>query len=134
LIERPYPSETFLASKQDGGIVYNGKYQLALFSWGVGVDPDDSWLYACDQQPPDGENSTFWCDPKVDAAEKDALSTFDRARRKVDYVIVQREIAENVPMIFLFAQRRADVYSVYFSGFAPAPTFAYWNAWQWRMF
>jgi len=134
LIERPYPSEKFLASKQDGGIVYNGKYQLALFSWGVGVDPDDSWLYACDQQPPEGENSMFWCDPKVDAAEKDALSTFDRARRKIDYEIVQREIAENVPMIFLFAQRRADTYSVYLSGFAPAPTFAYWNAWEWRMF
>jgi peptide/nickel transport system substrate-binding protein len=74
LIERPYKAETFLASKQDGGIVYNGKYQLASFSWAVGVDPDDSWLYACNQQPPEGENSMFWCDPKVDAAEEDACN------------------------------------------------------------
>jgi peptide/nickel transport system substrate-binding protein len=133
LVQRPYPSETFLASEQAGGIVYNGKYQLASFRWAVGIDPDDSWLYACNQQPPEGENSTFWCDRKVDAAEDDALATFDIERRKKDYAIIQTEVAKQVPMIFLFAQRRADVYSDRFSGFKPSPTFAYWNAWEWQM-
>jgi peptide/nickel transport system substrate-binding protein len=133
LIERPYPAKAFLASKQDGGIVYNGKYQLASFSWAVGVDPDDSWLYSCNQQPPEGENSMFWCDPKVDAAEADALATFDIKRRRMDYAIVQTEIADEVPMVFMFAQRRADAYSKRFNGFKPAPTFAYWNSWEWQM-
>ena len=133
IIERPFPEEKLLASMQDGGIVYNGRYQLAMFTWGVGVDPDDSWLFACDQQPPRGENSMFWCDPKVDAAERDALGTFDVERRRRDYAIIQTEIADQVPMIFLYAQRRADAYSNLFSGFNPAPTFAFWNAWEWDM-
>jgi len=131
--ERPYPEERFLASLQSGGVVYNGRYQLAMFEWGVGLDPDDSWLYACDQQPPQGENSMFWCDPKVDAAERGALTTFDVAARRADYAVIQSEIADQVPMIFLYAQRRADAYSTRLAGFRPAPTFAYWNAWQWEM-
>jgi len=134
LIETPLASDTFLASKQAGGKVYNGKYQLAMFSWGVGIDPDDSWLYACNQQPPAGENSMFWCDPNVDAAEADALGTFDVRRRASDYAIIQNEIADQVPMVFLYAQRRADAYSTHFSGFAPAPTFAYWDSYRWQMF
>lgn len=131
--ERPYPEERFLSSLQSGGVVYNGRYQLAMFEWGVGLDPDDSWLYACDQQPPQGENSTFWCDPKVDAAERGARATFDVATRRSDYAVIQSEIADQVPMIFLYAQRRADVYSTRLVGFRPAPTFAYWNAWRWEM-
>jgi peptide/nickel transport system substrate-binding protein len=133
LIQRPYPSISFLASKQAGGIIYNGKYQLASFRWVSGINPDDSWLFSCNQQPPVGENSTFWCDRKVDAAEDDALATFDIERRKRDYAIVQTEVAEQVPMIYLFSQRRADVYSERFSGFKPSPSFAYWNSWEWQM-
>lgn len=133
IVERPYAEQRFLSSLQSGGVVYNGKYQLAMFDWGVGVDPDDSWLYACDQQPPTGENSMFWCDPKVDAAERDALGTFDVETRRRDYTVIQSEIADQVPMIFLYAQRRADAYSTRLTGFRPAPTFPYWNAWQWEM-
>lgn len=133
ITERPYAEEHFLSSKQAGGVIYNGAYQLAFFDWGVGIDPDDAWLYACDEQPPQGENSTSWCDPKVDAAERDALASFDVATRRRDYAIIQTEIADQVPMIFLFAKRRADAYSIQFTGFKPAPTFAYWNAWEWQM-
>ena len=133
VLQRPYPTAALLASPQAGGIVYSGKYQIALFSWAVGVDPDDSWLYGCDETPPQGENSMFWCDPKVNTAEADALSTFDVARRKADYAIIQDELANQVPMIFMYAQRRADVYTSRFYGFKPSPTFAYWNAWQWQM-
>jgi len=134
LTQKTYPAPLFFGAQQNGGIINGYKYQLAYFGWVNGVDPDDSSLYACDQFPPAGQNSLHWCDPKVDAAEKDALSTFDVARRKADYAIIQTELATQVPTIILFSERRADVHTVNFKGFKASPaTSAYWNSWEWSM-
>jgi len=134
LIQKTYPAPLFFGAQQNGGIINSYKYQLAYFGWVSGVDPDDSSLYACDQFPPAGQNNLHWCDPKVDAAEKDALSTFDIARRKADYAIIQTELATQVPTIILFSERRADVHTVNFKGFRASPaTSAYWNSWEWSM-
>jgi peptide/nickel transport system substrate-binding protein len=134
LTQKTYPAPLFFGAQQNGGIINSYKYQLAYFGWVSGVDPDDSSLYACDQYPPLGQNSLHWCDPKVDAAEKDALSTFDVARRKADYAIIQTELAEQVPSIILFSERRADVYTTNLKGFKASPaTSAYWNSWEWSM-
>jgi peptide/nickel transport system substrate-binding protein len=134
LTQKTYPAPLFFGAQQNGGILNSYKYQLAYFGWVAGVDPDDSSLYGCDQFPPAGQNSLHWCDLKVDAAEKDALSTFDVARRKADYAVIQTELATQVPTIILYAERRADVYSVNLKGFKASPaTSAYWNSWEWSM-
>ncbi|MDQ2818025.1 MAG: ABC transporter substrate-binding protein [Candidatus Eremiobacteraeota bacterium] len=132
--QKTYPATLFFAARQSGGVLNSGKYQLAYFGWGAGVDPDDSSLYRCNQFPPNGQNSLFWCDPKLDAAEKDALSTYDQEQRKRDYVITQTELTTQVPTIFLFAEQRLDVIPKAFHGFIPSPAeSANWNAWQWSM-
>ena len=134
LTQKTYPAPLFFGAQQNGGIINSYKYQLAYFGWVSGVDPDDSSLYGCDQFPPAGQNSLHWCDLKLDAAEKDALSTFDIARRKADYAIIQTELATQVPTIILFAERRADVHTVNFKGYKASPaTSAYWNSWEWSM-
>jgi peptide/nickel transport system substrate-binding protein len=134
LTQKTYPAPLFFGAQQNGGILNSYRYELAYFGWVSGVDPDDSSLYGCDQFPPAGQNSLHWCDPKVDAAEKDALSTFDITRRKADYAIIQTELATQVPTIILFAERRADVHTVNFKGFKASPaTSAYWNSWEWSM-
>lgn len=134
LVPRSYPDERMFASARDGGLLNSGKYDIAYFGWVFDVDPDDSSEYACNQKPPAGQNSLFWCDPIVDRAEADALATFDVQRRKRDYSRVQRQIADQVPTIFLFAERSVDVYSKRFSGFAPSPgESSFWNAWAWSM-
>jgi len=81
LTQKVYPSPLYFAAAQEGGIINDGKYQMAYFGWVSGVDPDNSSLYACDQFPPAGQNNLFWCDKKLDDAEKDTLGTFDQARR-----------------------------------------------------
>ena len=134
LTQKTYPAPLFFGAQQNGGILNSYKYNLAYFGWVSGVDPDDSSLYGCDQFPPAGQTSLHWCDPKLDAAEKDALSTFDIARRKADYAIIQTELATQVPTIILFAERRADVHTVNFKGYKASPaTSAYWNSWEWSM-
>jgi peptide/nickel transport system substrate-binding protein len=131
---KTYPASLFFASAQSGGILNGGKYQIAYFGWSSGVDPDDSSLYDCDQFPPRGQNDLFWCDPVLDRAEHDALTHMDQARRKRDYHIIATELGEQVPTIFLFAERRVDVVPVQFHGFRPSPAeSSNWNAYQWSM-
>jgi peptide/nickel transport system substrate-binding protein len=131
---RPLAETSMFNSARNGGLLNSGKYQMAYFGWVFDVDPDDSSQYACDQMPPTGQNSLFWCDMTLDAAEADALSSFDLARRKRDYAIVQRELATQVPTIFLFAERSIDVYSKRFTAFRPSPgESSFWNAWQWSV-
>lgn len=131
---RPLAETAMFDSARNGGLLNAGKYQLAYFGWVFDVDPDDSSEYACDQMPPTGQNSLFWCDQEVDAAEADALASFDTARRKRDYAIVQRQLATQVPTIFLFAERSIDVYSKRFTGFRPSPgESSFWNSWEWSV-
>ena len=134
LTQKQYPSSTFFAAAANGGILNNHKYQLAYYAWINGVDPDDSSLYMCKYFPPAGQNSLWWCDPKVDQLEVDALTTFDIERRKSDYYGIQEELVSQAPTIILFAERRVDVYNNHFKGYIPSPAeSADWNAWQWSM-
>jgi peptide/nickel transport system substrate-binding protein len=134
LTQKTYPASLYFASAQGGGIVNGGKFQLAYFAWAAGVDPDNSSLYACDQFPPAGQNNMFWCDKTLDAAEKDALSTFDQERRKRDYLIIERELIEQVPTIFIFNDNRIDAVSKRFHGYLPSPaTSAFWNSYDWSV-
>ena len=137
LTQKQYPSATFFAAGQNGGIVNNHKYQLAYFGWINGVDPDDSSLYLCNggkNFPPGGQNNLWWCDPKIDALEHDALSTFDVDQRKRDYFAIQEELVSQAPTFILFAEQRVDTFSDHFKGYIPSPAeSASWNSWQWSM-
>lgn len=132
--QKGYPANLFFASKQSGGILNGGKYQLAYYGWGSGVDPDNSSLYRCNQFPPKGQNSLFWCDPALEAAELDALSHMDEARRIKDYEVISTELGTQAPTVFLFAESRVDIVPKEFSGFKASPAeSAHWNAYQWEM-
>jgi len=134
ITQKSYPATIFFASAQGGGILNGGKYQLAYYGWVSGVDPDNSSLYRCNQFPPQGQNSLFWCDPAVEKAEIDALSTMDQERRKKDYQSISRELGEQAPTVFLFSERRVDVVPKQFQNFKPSPAeSAFWNAWEWSL-
>ena len=132
--QKTYPSPIFFASKQSGGILNSGRYQLAYYGWVSGVDPDNSSLYRCNQFPPQGQNSLFWCDPALESAEIDALGNMDQSRRTKDYQVISRELGEQAPTVFLFSERRVDVLSQQFQNFKASPAeSSFWNAWEWVM-
>jgi peptide/nickel transport system substrate-binding protein len=137
LTQKQYPSATFFAAAGNGGILNNHKFQLAYFGWINGVDPDDSSLYLCNggkNFPPGGQNNLWWCDPKVDALEHNALTTFDVEQRKKDYYAIQEELVDQSPTIILFAEQRVDTFNDHFKGYIPSPAqSASWNSWQWSM-
>jgi peptide/nickel transport system substrate-binding protein len=129
-----YPADIFFAPFQDGGIVQSGKYDVAFYAWVEGDDPDDYSLYGCDEFPPAGQNSMFWCDPTFSKADDAARRTYDQDQRKKYYAIAQYEIASQVPTIVQWFQRQIYITSTNFHGYKPAPaTSSNWNSWQWSM-
>jgi len=131
---KDYPSRQLLAPYGAGGVVFSGRYDAALFSWTAGADPDDSAEYMCDQIPPKGQNDMYWCDDKLDAAERGALSSYDRTVRKRYYSVIQSELASQSATIVLYFERQATVTPAGMRGFAPAPsTSNNWNSWEWSI-
>ncbi len=129
-----YPAEVFFAPYGSGGILFNGKYDVAFFAWVAPADPDDHSLYGCDEFPPQGQNVMFWCDPKVQAAELAGRASYDQATRKAAYAIEQSEIASQSATIIMWFQRVIHVTSPNLKGFIPAPaTTSNWNTWEWSM-
>ena len=129
-----YPAELFFANYGANGILNRGKYDIALYSWVAGDDPNNQSLYSGKFVPPTGQNTMFYVDPVVDKAEEAALSTYDRNERKRYYSIIQKEMAAQVPTIVLFYQRQIFVTSRNFKNFKPAPaTTSNWNTWEWEM-
>ncbi|HZV78458.1 MAG TPA: peptide ABC transporter substrate-binding protein [Candidatus Binatus sp.] len=129
-----YPTALFFADYQQGGILQTGKYDMAFFSWVAGVDPDDKSLYACASIPPNGQNDMYWCDPKIDATENLALSTYDQNVRKKYYLAIQKMLTTDSPTIFTWYVRSISVTSLNFQNFKPAPAVtSNWNTWEWEM-
>ncbi|HEY7993803.1 MAG TPA: peptide ABC transporter substrate-binding protein [Candidatus Eremiobacteraceae bacterium] len=129
-----YPTAVLEGSAGSGGVINNGRFDLAYTAWIAGVDPDDETLWACDQHPPIGWNQSFMCDPRVDTAERIALTKYDRETRKAAYWRVQELLAQDAPVIFMYYVNRDDAVRDGFGNYRPAPAVTeFWNTWQWQM-
>jgi len=127
-------SPIFFASAGEGGTLQAGKFDVALGAWINGVDPDDSTQYMCGQIPPNGQNNDRFCDKRLDAAERIALSSFDQAVRKRAYSQVQKIIAQELPSIIVGFAEEQDVANVDFAGYKPAhAATTFWNTWEWSI-
>lgn len=114
------------------GPLAGGRFALALDTVLTGYDPETSWFFRCDQAPPAGSNYARWCDPAADAAQNDALATFDQARRRRDYRTVQERVAADVPVAFLWQTAGLAVTPRTLRGFTPSPETPYYGVGSWR--
>ncbi|HET6894644.1 MAG TPA: peptide ABC transporter substrate-binding protein [Candidatus Baltobacteraceae bacterium] len=130
---KTYNYTLLYATKAMGGILNSGKYDLAEYAWISGADPDDSSGWMCDMVPPAGNNITQYCNPQFDAAQRDALAHFDRARRKKDYSITQKLLASDAPAAFQYYQRRRYALSTNLHDFTPNGISEGWNAYTWSL-
>ena len=126
-----YPSNLLYATYGGGGILSTGKYDTAFVDWYNGIDPDDSIQWECGYIPPSGQNFARWCDKAYDAAEQDALTSYERAARKAAYARAQMRLAADVPADFLYFIGRTDLISDRVTGYEPAPAVStFRNTWQ----
>jgi peptide/nickel transport system substrate-binding protein len=128
-----YPSDEFFDNSANG-VLQGGHYDVAGFSWEAASDPDDSPIYSADNMAPHGQNNLFWDNRVATAAMNDALQTIDQTRRKRDYVIVQQQLALDVPTIILYFARVPYVYNSDLKGFKPSPVIsAFWDPWDYSI-
>jgi len=135
-IDVPLKSYTYTmlyATKAEGGIQQNGKFDLTLLSWVAGADPDDSSLWMCSMVPPRGNNITHYCNARFDAAESTALTHVDRAIRKRAYATTQELLASDAPAAFQYYARLRYAMSPSLQNFAPNGPSEGWNAYRWSL-
>lgn len=134
LVVKNAPDSVLYAPAADGGVLASGAFDVMVQGWFNGVDPDDSGTFSCADRAPAGDDYTRLCDPRIDAAERRALSTYDPAERARDYVLIQRQIAQDRPMIFLWYAKRVDAANVDLRGYRPAHAVTtLWNTWDWSI-
>jgi peptide/nickel transport system substrate-binding protein len=128
------PSGQLYATLGAGGVEQSGKFDAIVENWENGADPDDSVLLSCSMKPPAGWNVYHFCSPDLDAAERTALTSYDRAIRANAYRRIQEILAEQLPFYVLWYQLQIDVVNTDLQNYKPARTVTpFWNTWQWAI-
>ncbi|HET9096975.1 MAG TPA: ABC transporter substrate-binding protein [Candidatus Baltobacteraceae bacterium] len=130
---KTYTYQMLYATKAEGGILSLGKFDLALWAWVAGADPDDSSQWMCAMAPPAGNNYPRYCNAQLDALERQALSTFDRGRRKAAYAKTQAILVHDSPAAFMFYQRLRYAMNPALQNFTPNGPSEGWNASDWSL-
>jgi len=122
----------FFAKAADGGVLDRGASDLATVSWIAGIDPDNGFLYRCDQVPPNGSNYAGYCSAEMDALQAQAIGTYDEGRRRELYARIENLVARDVPWIFLYNPRQRIASNLDLR--RPAGNFVdrFWHVGAWR--
>ncbi len=115
------------------GTLTRGRYDLALYPWVAGVDPDDSSQFTCNSRGANGYNQSGYCSAAMDDAQRVALVSYDPAARRRAYDRIERLLLADAPLAFLWWPRNVHALSPQFHGFAPNPVNEAWNAWEWSI-
>ncbi len=129
----PYLPNVFDAPASQGGILPRGRYDLALYGWFAGMDPDDSGQFTCDQRPPNGYDHSFYCSAEMDAAQRTALASYDERARKRAYARVEALLLRDVPIVFLGSPVAISALRDRVGGFAPTLVTQTANAQRWTL-
>jgi peptide/nickel transport system substrate-binding protein len=123
----------FVAPVDEGGPVYGGKFQMALYPFINGDDPDTTDQFACANVPPHGYNKSRICDPRIDALLRAAQLTFDQAARAALYRRLQVVLAEQLPIALLYQRRQINTFTTRLQGQTTSLSGAFWNAGAWSL-
>lgn len=130
---KTYTYQMLYATKAEHGILNSGKFDLALYAWVAGADPDNSSQWLCDMAPPAGNNDTQYCNPQLDGLERQALNTFDRSKRKAVYSQIEALLLRDAPAAFMFYPRLRYAMNPALQHFTPNGPSEGWNAYEWSL-
>ncbi len=121
-------AQLFLPSTR-GGTLASGAYDMAYVPFTMGSDPDDSSILTC-KGP---SNYMRYCNPQVDALEARALDEPLQPIRKQLYAQIERIVARDVPILYLFNADYIYAYRKRLGGFSPNAFLPTWNAAGWSV-
>jgi peptide/nickel transport system substrate-binding protein len=123
----------FVAPADEGGPVYGGKFNMALYPFVNGDDPDPTDQFACANVPPHGYNKSRICDPRIDALLKAGQRTFDIAKRKVIYAQLERLLYRELPIVLIYNRNEVDVFSDRLHEQSVSLDGVWWNVAHWSV-
>ncbi len=110
-----------------------GDFDLALWPWYAGVDPDDSSQFTCANVPPHGYDEARYCNPEMETLQNQALTHYDRSTRQKAYHGIEAILARDNPILAFWWQRQQEAVVSNLRGFDPNPVTESWNAWEWSL-
>jgi peptide/nickel transport system substrate-binding protein len=128
-----YLPNVYDSPASEGGILPGGRYDLALYGWYAGMDPDNSGQFTCDQRPPNGYDHSFYCSAAMDAAQRDALRFSDEGVRKRAYARIEALLLRDVPIAVLASPVALSALRDGVGGFSPTLVTQAANAQRWTL-
>ncbi|HEY6233610.1 MAG TPA: peptide ABC transporter substrate-binding protein [Candidatus Elarobacter sp.] len=122
-----------VAPVSEGGPVYGGKFQMALYPFVNGDDPDTTDQFACANVPPRGYNKSRICDPRLDALLARGQQTYDPARRKAIYSQLEARLYADLPIMLLYQRPILDVFTDRLQHQTNGLSTAWWNVGAWTL-
>ncbi len=123
----------FVAPASEHGPVYGGKFQMALYSFENGDDPDTTDQFACANVPPNGYNKSRICDPRIDALLARGLSTYDPAARAVTYRALQALLYRELPIALIYRRTQLNAFTDRLRNQTTSLSGAFWNVGAWSL-
>jgi peptide/nickel transport system substrate-binding protein len=123
----------FVAPANEGGPVYGGKFNLALYGFVNGDDPDTTDQFACANVPPGGYNKSRICDKRIDTLLRMGQRTFDIAKRKSIYSKLEALLYEQLPIALIYDRNEVDVFTNRLRGASVSLDGVWWNAGSWSL-
>jgi peptide/nickel transport system substrate-binding protein len=125
----------------DNGIVQRGNFDLAYYGFTPGIDPSGtlSPTFHSSQIPDEGnqgegDNAMRYRNPQVDQWLDEADRTLDQNRRKELYGDVMRQIAQDVPVMYLYNRANVEAVSQRVQGARSHPfRWLTWNIQEWSL-
>jgi peptide/nickel transport system substrate-binding protein len=115
-----------------GGPVYGGKFDMALYSFVNGDDPDTTDQFACTNVPPNGYNKSRICDPGIDALLAAGRTTYNVVARKAIYARLQAMLYAQLPVVLIYQRRELDVFPAFLRGPDGSIDSVFWDVARWR--
>ncbi|MDQ6971419.1 MAG: peptide-binding protein [Mariprofundaceae bacterium] len=106
-------------------------FDAVILGWSLSPEPDQYSIWHSSQTGARQFNFLSYANDKVDAALVAATRTFDKAERKAFYDVVQEQIHEDVPVVFLYAPYSLPVFHKRIHGIKPAPAGIGYNSEHW---
>ena len=123
-----------------GSDLGQGDFTTVLIAFGGGVDPSPTALLGSDQIPTEendftGQNVYRWSDAEVDRLLASSDREVDDAARVEQLGRIQEILAEQVPLIPLYAQPNTVAHVTALQGVKENPTQAevFWNSAEWSL-
>jgi peptide/nickel transport system substrate-binding protein len=134
-----YPGDTFFGSLLPGGKAspptgaISGRYDIAEFGSGFSYDPDDAFLLACDQFPPNGFNIDFYCNHTLHALYQQEQATADPGARQMFFNLIHQIYLTEFPFIVLYSPTDLSIVHKGTHNYQPGPLGAIEtiNIWEW---